>query len=192
MWLGKARKHHEEANRHVEECGHAFPEPAPWQAATHALLALVAVTFAGVIELRRIREVLEHHQHPNNGETARLNLSGVLVSKEGTDPMPDAGVFKPSDTQDVLFKIDPKNAAGEPTADDFTWSLSDGAAGSLVVADDKKSARCVTNPGGIDAIVVVSAPRTGVNDTARITREAVPPPDNNTTTMGLTGEVVDK
>lgn len=186
-WWRKAREHHDHAHRECQEFEHHdLTSRGPWLGVTKALLALVAVNAAGVLELRRIRKVLEA-EHSN--QTVRLNLTGHVVSKEG-NPMP-AGPFNPTETEDVALAISPVNAAGEPTSGPFTWTVSDGAAGTLEIAADTKSAKLVTALGSIDAVVVVTDPRTGVSDTAAVQR-TVTPPDNNTVNLNLAGSLAPK
>jgi hypothetical protein len=147
-----------------------------------ALLAIAIASRAQARELRGIRIALERRPDPM---TARINLSGRLVQKQGGEPMP--GPFNPDPTQDVELVIAPVNAAGLPTPGPFNWA----PAARLTVSADTKSARYTTPDGTFDDVVVVTDPRNGVQDTAQITR-SVAPPDENTAVMNLSGSLVPK
>ena len=106
--------------------------------------------------------------------------------------MPDI-IVTPSDTQDVLAKIKPVNAAGEPVTGPFTWSSSQGNIAAAQPADDGLSCLFVCAPGvDLDIVCNVVDPKNGFTASFRIQRTAPPPPDNLTADFGLTAELVDK
>jgi hypothetical protein len=177
---------------HAEKCRRDLEEFEDGMAVScrGAISALLAIALAGretARELRRIRRLLEHRFDPR---TAHLNLTGSLVPKQGGNPMP-AGPFNPSEQEDVQLQIAPVNAAGQPTPGPFNWTMSDGAAGTLEKSADTKSAKLVTTPGSWDVVVIVTDPRTGISDTAAVSRTTAPA-DNNTTALNLSGSIVPK
>lgn len=154
-----------------------------------AILALTAVTWGQMLELRRIRKLLEAAQ---STAVAAYNAHGSLVPKEGGSPMP-AGPFNPTDTDDVQIVTSPTNAAGNPVSDDFVWTSSDNAAVAVQPSDDKKSCLCVTTPGvGLDVIVTITQPSTGKSESFAIQRTAPPPPDNAVADFNSSGSLVAK
>jgi hypothetical protein len=158
-----------------------------------SILALVGVTAAGVRELRRIRRVLEAGgSHPPDNSVVRFNLTVALVPKEGEQPVP-LPPFNPSDTQDVLAKIAPVNAAGQPCVGPFDWKSSDTSKVAVQPSADFLSCLCVCTPGvDLDVVVSVSQASTGITATFQIQRTAPPPPDNNVVELNLSGDLVDK
>lgn len=187
--------HHDAAARssdHSQDHNHEQRMERLAAGRNHALLAQANVQRGIARELRKIRGVLETIAAQHSNATAALNLSGQYVTKEGAPAMP-IGAFNPSPTQNVKLSIAPKNAAGDPTSGPFAWTSSNNALVAVTPSEDGKTAICVVTEGiDIDALVSVSDPRTGVTDSATFSRVAPPPPDNNTTELGLTGEYVDK
>jgi hypothetical protein len=175
--------HLHEAHEHAKQChGNASSAVNTEQDVTSAvyvgvlasLVALVSVQTLQWREMRRIRKLIEaeHDRVP-----VALNMTGMLVDKhpsQGGD-MPEIGPFNPSDSQDVLYKIAPVNAAGLPVAGPFAWTSSDPNV-KLEPATDTLSCRAVVAPGvSVDDVDVVTYPPTGLNQVSRIQRTVVPP-----------------
>lgn len=153
-------------------------------AITSALLALVHVQRGQLRELTLIR------RHLTRSRIVSLKLSGRITPKEGSDDMPDIGIFKPSETEDVVFTT-AVAWSGPPGTATLAWTLNNdaGTAGTLEVSADTLSAKLVTAPGAFSARVVVTAPN-GVSDLATVTRDAAPA--SEVTAIGLGASVLPK
>jgi hypothetical protein len=185
-WRESVRHHHERASD-AEEAFRDLSNPTASAASAivGALLALVATQVGIFGELRKIRKILEA---PLSNAVAEWNAAGRVVPKEGDPPM-SAGPFNPSETENVQLVTAPVNAAGAPCSGPFNWSVSDTAAGSLVVSDDQKSALFVTNAGTFDVVVIVTQPTSGSNTSFAISRAPV---DNAVAVWNESGQVVPK
>lgn len=189
-WIKQYKHHHGRAHEHVdqldEKSSHQDVSAVVGRGIIRALLALVGVQFGAFIELRKLRIALEQQQAQT---PVRLNLTGQYIPKDGGTPMP-AGPFNPSDTQDVLLKVSPTNAAGQPVKPTVSWNTSNSASAAITPSADTQQC-LVTCAPGIDLDAVVTATVGSLTDSASIKR-TVGGGDQTPTTLGLTGELVDK